>query len=245
MRSKEFTEAEHGTNNARKIESMFRNAGYNKIGTGTSATVWAKAGTGRAIKILMPGKNMNRSSAVRAFMKFFEYCQAHQNNKHLPKFFPLINNQYVNAFVVDGVRYYQAAMECLNDLDNPTDMAMVWGLGTMAARYETFDDAIYELTLPQAWEDYFKSAHVTTSQLANLVHNLSKSKLVEYESLYKTMLPLHRTGSINKLSWDMHQYNVMKRSDGTMVVIDPWFEIGLPEADTVPGSPQEQPQDWD
>jgi len=34
---------------------------------------------------------------------------------------------------------------------------------------------------------------------------------------------LYNTGRINKIGWDLHTENVMQRSDGTLVIIDPWF----------------------
>ena len=54
--------------------------------------------------------------------------------------------------------------------------------------------------------------------------NLKPIKKSEYQLLYIVMELLYRTGKINKMFWDLHTENAMQRQDGTIVIIDPWFE---------------------
>jgi hypothetical protein len=34
---------------------------------------------------------------------------------------------------------------------------------------------------------------------------------------------LYQSGKINKFGWDLHTENVMQRSNGELVIVDPWF----------------------
>lgn len=63
--------------------------------------------------------------------------------------------------------------------------------------------------------------------MAQLVDNqMSKYGVTFYKTyatLFTVMKLLYQSGRINKFGWDLHTENVMQRSNGQLVIIDPWF----------------------
>jgi len=207
------TEAETGTAHARDISREFRKLGYSKIGSGADSTIWAKDDS-HVIKILMPEDE--GSQAVEVFKKFYEFCQKRPDIPCLPVF-----NEYNIIGVLDK-EYIQIDMERLYPVKkNTLNEAMTWYLSDYVVKGIPWKQVKQELSDPHPWinSHWPRQANL----LANQVKKLSGKKEASWHLLYSVMALLYKAGLINKLGWDLHTENVMQRSDGQLVIIDPWF----------------------
>ena len=207
------TEAEAGTEYSRDIDREFKRLGYKKLGSGADSKVWA-ADNDYIIKILMPDEPMSRAGEI--FRKFYEFCQEHPDIKCLPK----INES--NTIDVLGKEYIQIDMERLTPLrKNSFEEGVVWFLSDYVANGRPWETVMNDLS-GRHWEFYNKRQ---AARLAELWKGMSDQQLRDVKELYDVMSMLYKTGQINKFGWDLHTENVMKRRDGTLVIIDPWFSM--------------------
>lgn len=206
-------EAETGTAYARDISREFRKLGYSKIGSGADSTIWAKDDS-HVIKILMPEDE--GSQAVEVFKKFYEFCQERSDIPCLPVF-----NEY-NAIDVLDKEYIQIDMERLYPIKKNTfEEAMIWYLSDYVAHGTPWPQVKQELSDPHPWINSHWPRRA--DQLAAKVSSLSGANESAWNLLYSVMAMLYKTGRINKLGWDLHTENVMRRANGQLVIIDPWF----------------------
>jgi hypothetical protein len=206
-------EAETGTAYARDISREFRKLGYSKIGSGADSTIWAKDDS-HVIKILMPEDE--GSQAVEVFKKFYEFCQERTDIPCLPVF-----NEYNTIDVLDK-EYIQIDMERLYPVKKNTfEEAMIWYLSDYVARGTPWPQVKQELSDPHPWINSHWPRHA--DQLAAKVSSLSGANEAAWNLLYSVMAMLYKTGRINKMGWDLHTENVMRRANGQLVIIDPWF----------------------
>lgn len=214
MRAHEFTaEAEAGTDYARDLDREFRRLGYKKLGSGADAKVWA-ADENYIIKILMPDEPTSRAGEI--FRKFYEFCQEHSDIKCLPR----INEH--NTIDVLGKEYTQIDMERLIPLKkNSFEEGVVWFLSDYVSNGRPWEVVNSDLS-GRHWEFYNKRQ---AKALATQWTGMSSQQLNDLKELYDVMSMLYKTGQINKFGWDLHTENVMKRRDGTLVIIDPWFSL--------------------
>ncbi len=214
MRAHEFTaEAEAGTDYARDLDREFRRLGYKKLGSGADAKVWA-ADENYIIKILMPDEPTSRAGEI--FRKFYEFCQENSDIKCLPR----INEH--NTIDVLGKEYTQIDMERLIPLKkNSFEEGVVWFLSDYVSNGRPWEVVNSDLS-GRHWEFYNKRQ---AKALATQWTGMSSQQLNDLKELYDVMSMLYKTGQINKFGWDLHTENVMKRRDGTLVIIDPWFSL--------------------
>jgi hypothetical protein len=216
-------EAESGTVNSREIAHTMRQAGYKKLGSGADATVWAKD-SASVIKILMPDSG-NVSQAASTFKEFYNFCQAHKDVPFLPKFTEIEGSHY-GHFTIGGQEYIQIAMERLKPLKrNSFDEAMVWILSDFAVKAVKWEDIIPHLEAVDTWQHSEGIMKNMPEKLAKLKDNPKFNAY--YGTLFTVMQMLYLTGRINKFGWDLHTENVMQRSNGTLVIVDPWFNHGM------------------
>ena len=216
----DIDEAEAGTINAKTIATQLKAAGYQYVGSGADATVFAKDDS-HVIKILMP-EDMG-TKAEQVFRKFYEFSMSHQDLPCLPKF------NEVNVIDINGKDYTQIEMERLSPIEkNSFTEGLIWFLSDYINTNTPWSTAESELANPETWEIYspnFANAFAKTWQ--SLTQNpASKKTYAMYRQLYNVMKLLYQTGNINKFGWDLHTANVMQRKDGQPVIIDPWFSEG-------------------
>jgi len=217
-------EAEKGTPESHEIVQTLKNAGYNQIGSGADATVWMKD-AGQVLKIVMP-ESQDITQAAFTFKKFYEFCMQHQDLACLPKFIPIQGKAY-SEFTLGEKKYMQISMEQLNKIPkNSLSEGIVWFFSDYVSNGVPWEKVNSELSSPKIWYE-FNGRYA--NQLAEKWINLSqlpknKTKYAEIRLLYLVMELLYRTGKINKMYWDLHTENAMIRDDGTIVIIDPWFE---------------------
>ena len=215
-------EAEVGTTNAKAIANQLKAAGYSNVGTGADSTVWAKDDS-HIIKILMP-EDLG-SKAEQVFRKFYEFSMSHQDLTCMPRF------NEVNTVDINSKDYTQIEMERLNPIEKGTFMeGVIWFFSDFCQAQESWDKVDHAMGLSDTWEwyPYAKSsksiANVYIRQWQDLMYD--KKSYSMYRQLYNVMKLLYNTGTINKFGWDLHTANVMQRSNGQPVIIDPWFSEG-------------------
>jgi hypothetical protein len=210
-----IVEAESGTTNAKEIERHFKNAGYKKLGSGADATVYAKDEK-NVIKILMPEDPT--AQAEKVFAKFHEFAEYNKDIVNIPKF------NSVSKFKVGDSDYTLINMERLYPIKNNSfEEAMVWILSDLSTDKIDWNKALEIIKNEQTWKSY--SGRLPIKKIIQYINSLNVQQLKEYELLFTLMSLLYNTGRINKIGWDLHTENVMQRSDGTLVIIDPWFSI--------------------
>jgi hypothetical protein len=212
-----MSEAETRTKNSAAIAKKLKAAGYKKLGSGADSIVWAKD-EGSVIKILMPEDS--NSLAEKVFLEFYNFVRSNPNLPNLPKFLESAQTMDIN-----GKDYTFVVMERLQHIKPGSfDEAMVWILSDFAVKKMSWEAVLGELTNPETWQYWDGPPPVKT--IIQTIQAMDEQVSLRYGILYQLMTLLYHTGRINKLGWDLHTENVMKRADGTLVVIDPWFALG-------------------
>lgn len=210
-------EAEEGTPESEEIVRTLEQAGYKQLGSGADATVWMKD-VGTVIKIIMPDIDLPMTDATEIFYKFYDFVSKNQQYENLPKFLKIDGKPYT-TFQIGNKEYVQVAMEQLYPIDEyGIEGDIVNVLSDSASKRHSWGKTLENLRDPA---NYLGSTN--EAETIAFIEKLSDEQLRKLEILYKLMAVLYHTGSINKFGWDLHTGNVMKRKDGTLVIIDPWF----------------------
>jgi hypothetical protein len=213
-------EAEQGTASAKQIEQTLTNAGYKPLGQGADATVWSKD-AGKVIKIIMPDEGADRSHSANIFYKFYEFVQQNQQYENLPRFID-IGGKHHATFNIGDKEYVQISMEQLYPIpEGSFEEGMVWILSDFASKNIKWPQVYEKLLDPDSWR--FFEEPPTVEEMLEYVQSWDKTEMAKWGVIYTLMQVLYHTGNINKFGWDLHTANVMKRQDGTLVIIDPWF----------------------
>lgn len=213
-------EAESDTPEAKKIMSTLLGAGYKPLGEGADATIWSKD-AGRVIKILMPDEGEDRTNSANIFYKFYEFVQQHQQYENLPRFIE-IGGKHHATFNIGGKEYIQISMEQLYPIpEGSFEEALVWILSDFATKNIDWNKVYEKLLYPDSWGYYAEPPPL--EEVIEYIQSWDKTEKAKWGVLYSLMRVLYNTGNINKFGWDLHTANVMRRADGTLVIIDPWF----------------------
>lgn len=183
------------------INAALQKAGYKFIGKGYDAQVWMKD-EGTVVKILMPEGQENE--AIESFKTFYKFVKANPS-PNLPVF-KKVDGREVFRFTLKGKPFMQFGMEQLYPIEEGSlDEWVVWMMADLSAKGMDWASAKDEM---MAEKKEFAAQN--------------PSKMNEYKSLYMTLLKLYKAGMKKGYGWDPHTENVMQRSDGTLVVTDPW-----------------------
>lgn len=213
-----INEAESYTARSAEIRRKLKAQGYKLIGSGSDATVWAKAASPDVLKVIMPDGGGGSKSA-QTFFKFYEFCKEHQDIPNLPRF------RELETFEVDGVEYTSVAMERLQPLQEGTfEEIMIYIFSYLVPRTRTWGQALAALKDPHTYR-YVDGPD--PAEIVRHVRSLDRTELAQYRVVFSLLMLLYRTGRINRFGWDVHGGNVMQRRDGTLVVIDPWFGTNI------------------
>jgi hypothetical protein len=163
------------------------------------------------------------SKAEQVFRKFYEFSMSHQDLPCVPRF------NEVNTIDINGKDYTQIEMERLSPIEKGGFLqGMVWLLSDYVSGNKPWSTVESELTNGHPW--YFFSPNYSGTFARTwqsiLENPASKKTYSMYKQLYTVMQLLFSTGNINKFGWDLHTANVMQRSNGQPVIIDPWFSEG-------------------
>jgi len=197
------------------LEHDLHRQGYKKLGHGADASVWTSSSE-HVIKILMPEGKL--SHAVRTFKKFYHFCQRNSDIENLPRFHTLPSGKHHEPFIHNGIHYHRIAMERLYPVrKGSTQEAVVWQLSEYARKDIKWAQVHHKLQDSAEWATY------DNPEIINSIRRIKPRAWEKYHVLYVLLQLLYNTGLLNNLGWDLHTENVMRRRDGTLVVIDPWF----------------------
>jgi dephospho-CoA kinase len=187
------------------INDALRKAGYEFIGKGYDAQVWMKD-LGTVVKILMPEGQENE--AIESFKTFYKFVK--QNPSPNLPVFKKVDGHEVYKFSIKGKPYMQFGMEQLYPIkEGSLDEWVIWMMADLSAKGMDWGKAKNEMMAEKG-----KFAKQFSAQ--------NDSKMLEYKSLYDTLLKLYKAGMKKGYGWDPHTENVMTRGDGTLVITDPW-----------------------
>ena len=209
MRLREFQtlipEYETDTPRSSKIEQVMRRSGYGFLGGGAEATAWSHPSLPRVIKIIMPDSWRGDSRvAMATFQRFLKLTQSYPS-PHWPRFHEMQDEHGRSSvfakFRVGDRQYMQIAMERLEPLMADEQeiieiMAEDVAQGRSVEHFTGWDDDSNKWIDENRWQ---------------------------LPSLWKAMQAAHRKTNWDYDDWDLHGGNVMRRQDGTYVIIDPWI----------------------
>ena len=196
----------------KQVYQTMADAGYKKLGRGADASVWAKD-AGSVIKIITSGQS--------PFLKFYKFCRAHPDNSHLPKFIPIQGQDHA-VFKLHGEKFLQVSMEKLKKIrsDSPQEF-LVWYLEDAAGKNHSWDKVVAELTANQGSE-LFKHKNQFPMKTLQIIYKSLTEQPNHWLPLYQTIVDLRK--HVGNASWDLHTDNAMQRSDGTIVITDPYTD---------------------
>lgn len=193
-----------------KINSILVKKGYRKLGKGLDQVAYSSP-DGQVLKIFKTNQHMAQgefSGSQRMVIEWIRYCQANKNNPFLPKFSGSESFEFPEG---SGQMYLQIKMEKLGKFP------MSWHkeLAEMAGAISS------GTTLNEYMEGRFpKTIYSADERTITLVMHLGQPDL---KKLWTTMEKLNEICEKNQWGWDLHSGNFMIRSDGTPVIVDPYF----------------------
>ena len=195
----------------KSVNQTMKKSGYKKLGRGQDASVWGKE-EGSVLKILTSGQS--------GFTHFYKFCKAHPNNPHLPKF-PKISGQEYSEFTMDGEHYLQISIEKLKTIPrNSLAELSIWWFEDSVTKGKTFYEVVKEIQ-----EIKQKTGGFSLKLIQEFQAELQGSKRNDWLLLYSTIQALSTHMKKAKgLGWDLHTENAMMRSDGTVVITDPFTD---------------------
>lgn len=225
-------EAEHDTAASEEIYSTLEKHGYELLGSGIDATVWAKKDSPEVIKIIMPEHGEGAGAEANTFYKFYEFCKKNPNLENLPKFVR-IGGEAHSVFTADGRDYIMIGMERLKPIPHGSFAeAMVYKLSEFASEGLSWEDVHDLLRSEQAWDKWEHvdqedmerrdAAPMPTGNVISTVDSWDERDSAKWGVLYSLMRLLYHTGRINKQAWDLHTENAMMRGNDMIVITDPW-----------------------
>jgi len=178
----------------KSIRQLFTDAGYVHVGSGSYGYAYRHP-SGYIVKVVLDGDH--------CYYKFVEYCLKNQNNPHLPKFKTKLLRKFNENFYVVRMeelirlteKEYKAAKILIDHSNHPL-------VSLPAKPYHVLknkDEEEYEF--PKQFD------HVP-----------------EYKTFFDTLLDVNKNRP-SKCYEDLtySQSNVMKRSNGIFVILDPWY----------------------
>ena len=211
MRAQEFELDEYGSvhNNIRRD---LEQKGYKYISSGIDKNVFREPGTGEIYIVFgyRPGiKGFSPDQLM--FRDWIKYCNQHQDNPHLPRFSGL------ESFKYRGETYLQSRMEPLQEV--PEKVRHLLGyLEDVAFSGPNMMQAIRNLNQESYYSDE-ENEHVMY-QVRQIVEYLGGPQAAY--SLMRTVQAVMQFGKQHGFRIDLHSGNYMQRSDGTIVVNDPF-----------------------
>ena len=216
MRLQEFSTTDPG------IQDYLEQRGYRLLGKGVDQMAFAEPDTGLILKVFgtqCTGSEANPrlSQDQQMFRLYAGFCERNRGNPFLPRIhgyetfvYPTQWGKRTQRCLYLQIRteplqhYTGIERDVLNDMSNAVRDNVTWDQYYSDMEYQTDDDA-QEWYAP-AW-----------NRMTN-----SPEKIKMWGEFYRTMRTLYEIGSRQGYAWDLHGDNVMRRSDGTPVIVDPW-----------------------
>ena len=213
MRAIEFTTSETELDEmAGKVHGDVRKAlkdkGYKYLGKGIDKQAFLEPSTGQVLVIFGYSRwyKGKFSPDQLMFVRWAKYCQENQDkNPHLPRF------SGWESFEFKGHRYLQIRMEPLKKLPEGTSSVLYW-----LDKYVNEKGKIDTINVAQQINDH----EPLTTKANEIIEYLGGAKAAS--GLMKTVQVAKRMAEKERVTLDLHMGNYMQRSDGTIVVNDPF-----------------------
>lgn len=215
---------------APNIKDYLVKRGYRFLGAGVDQQAYLEPGTGHVLKVFgtqcdNEGGEPALSDDQRMFQTYAGFCKRNADNPFLPRIYGY------ETFVFDtpmpkgkndtGPDRYQKCLylqirtemlkpyagverDVLNDMSNAVQENVDWNTYYQDMEYQDDEDA-------RSWY----------APVWNRMTN-SAEKVRMWGEFYRTMQVLYKLGARQGYAWDLHGDNIMQRSDGTPVIMDPW-----------------------
>ena len=204
------------------VRKALKDKGYKYLGSGIDKQAYLEPGTGQVLIVFGYRKGIqNFSPDQRMFIRWINYCNKNKNNPHLPKF------SGFESFQFQGKNYIQARMEALREL-SPEIGNLVSMLSLIVQRtgFKNFDKAIKEIVASSTDNDDDEITFNEDIQLESKQEVKNAIQLLggiaSAKNLLRTVYETMQFGRRHGFSIDLHRGNYMQRSDGTIVVNDPF-----------------------
>ena len=190
------------------IGKELRSKGYKYLGRGIDKQAFLEPSTGQVLVIFGYSKwsKGKFSPDQLMFDRWAKYCQKNQdNNPHLPRF------SGWESFDYKGQRYLQIRMEPLKKLPDDIKAVVYWldEYVNEKGKIDTIDIA-----------NKMSGSESLTFKAKEIIEYLGGAKAAS--KLMKTVQVAKRMAEKEGVRLDLHMDNYMQRSDGTIVVNDPF-----------------------
>lgn len=217
MKCKELLE---WSDTSKKIKPYLERKGYKYLGAGVDQSAYLEPGTGHVLKIFGTQGN-HLSEDHKMFFKWAKYCSKHSNNPYLPKFYGY------ETFEFKGKLYLQIRQERLvkNSIDDfITDITQT--VSSAVEMGDSFEEILQSISYDidnEKQANLSKKNYSLSGDLARYEQVLNdKGQIKQFKKFYKTCKNLYDLGRENGWHWDLHEANIMRREDGTPVIVDPF-----------------------
>ncbi len=196
------------------ISQALAKKGYQYLGGGIDKQAYLEPGTGQVLVVFGYRKGMKDFSPdQRMFIDWIAYCNANKNNPHLPKF------SGFESFQFHGQNYIQARMEALREL--PDEVGDLVGQLDQVTK-KKYQDYRKQLKTAAQYATFQSSeeGNNTWYELEDVIEYLGGEQAAE--NLLQTVYQVQKFAKQHRFTVDLHRGNYMQRSDGTIVVNDPF-----------------------
>jgi len=203
------------SNLARGIKAELEEKGYTYLGQGVDQVAYLEPGTGQVLKIFGTRDETKGSGGItlsedqKMFYIWANFCMKNSNNKFLPKF------DGFEKFIFDNHTYLQIRQEFL--VDSGAIGYQLAALNRLINGYSNkvlSSEDIYDI-IEEECSRYTEDAMV----FAAAKQYLGEAELRQF---INTVVALMKISRSKKWTWDLHRHNIMKRKDGTPIIVDPW-----------------------
>ena len=161
----------------------------------------------------MPDEHIiNTKPAMQSFKRFYKLTKKYPS-KHWPIFYSMKDENGIASefakFRIGNRKYMQIAIERLQEL-TPREGELVEEMSSLIANETSYKEFV-EQELPA-----IKKFNPPTYKIAQAINPQLPTLWTAMEMAYKQ--------SSHRYEWDLHGDNVMKRTDGTFVITDPFIQ---------------------
>jgi hypothetical protein len=188
--------------------------GYKYLGSGIDKQAYLEPGTGQVLIVFGYRKGMKDFSPdQRMFIDWINYCNKNANNPHLPKF------SGFETFQFGGQNYIQARMEPLQELSDDVGMLVHQIDDAVSKAKQNFKKQIKNITSYASFASAEEGDNIGY-ELEDTIEYLGGEQAAI--NLLKTVRQVQQFARKHQFTVDLHRGNYMTRSDGTIVVNDPF-----------------------
>lgn len=196
------------------ISQALAKKGYKYLGGGIDKQTYLEPDTGQVLVVFGYRKGQKDFSPdQRMFIDWINYCNKNQSNPHLPKF------SGFESFQFQGKNYIQARMEPLQELNDEVGY-LVGNIDEAVKKLGKNFDSVFQKISNWAMDDSSAGDMPYWFDIADTVRLLGGPDRAK--NLLKTVYKVKQFARQHQFTVDLHRGNYMARSDGTIVVNDPF-----------------------